>query len=150
MFFGSLFSAYVMLRAGSLAWPDPLAPYPWVATALLLGAAAAFGSPRIRLIAAHAMALAFVWVTLLNALLMMRKGLVPSASLQLALWFTLTGAHGMFVLAGAVFTGWMAGPAFQIKADDPERWQARLEATQRYWIFLALLWLILVGGFYVG
>ncbi len=150
MFFGSLFSAYVMLRAGSLEWPDPLAPYPWVATALLLGAAAAFGSPRIRLIAAHALALAFVWVTLLNALLMMRKGLVPSASLQLALWFTLGGVHGAFVLAGAVFTGWMAGPGFRIKADDPARWQARLEATHRYWIFLALLWLIMVGGFYVG
>ncbi|MEY4637033.1 MAG: Alternative cytochrome c oxidase subunit 1 [Acidobacteriota bacterium] len=150
MFFGSLFSAYVMLRAGSLEWPGPLAPDPWVATALLLGAAAAFGSPRIRLIAAHALALAFVWVTLLNALLMMRKGLVPSASLQLALWFTLTAVHGTFVLAGAVFTGWMAGPGFRIKAADPARWQARLQATHRYWIFLALLWLILVGGFYVG
>ena len=150
MFFGSLFSAYVMLRAGSLEWPDPLAPDPWVATALLLGAAGAFGSPRIRLIAAHALALAFVWVTLLTALVMMRKGLVPSASLQLALWFTLTAVHGTFVLAGAVFTGWMAGPGFRIKADDPARWQARLAATHRYWIFLALLWLIMVGGFYVG
>jgi len=149
MFFGSLFSAYVMLRAGSIEWPEPFAIFPWLETALLVGAAAAFGSTRIRLISAHALALAFVAVKLLNDLVMIRKGLIPSASLQLACWFTLGAVHAAYVFAGAVFTGWMAGPAFHIKGADRERWQARLEATQRYWIFLALLWLILVGGFYV-
>ena len=41
------------------------------------------------------------------------------------------------------------GGELGITADDRKRWLARIEATQRYWIFLALLWLLIVGGFYV-
>jgi heme/copper-type cytochrome/quinol oxidase subunit 3 len=159
MFFGSLFSAYVMLRAGSLAWPEPFAIIPWLETGLLLGAAAAFGATRIRLIGAHALGLAFVAVKLLNDIVMIRKGLIPSATIQLASWFTLGAVHAVFVLGGAIYSGWLAGPAFHlrqgyggprgIKSDDGERWQARIEAAHRYWIFLALLWLIIVGGFHV-
>jgi cytochrome c oxidase subunit 1 len=149
MFFGSLFSAYVMLRAGSLAWPEPFAIVPWLETALLLGGAAAFGSTRIRLISAHALGLTFVAVKLLSDMVMIRKGLVPSATLQLACWYTLGAAHAAFVVGAAIFTGWMAGPAFHIKADDHARWLARLEATHRYWVFLALVWLVIIGGFYV-
>jgi heme/copper-type cytochrome/quinol oxidase subunit 3 len=159
MFFGSLFSAYVMLRAGSLEWPKPFGLIPWLETGLLVAAAGAFGSTRIRLISAHALGLAFVAVKLLSDLTMIRKGLVPSATLQLACWFTLGAVHAVFVFGAAMFSGWMAGPAYHlrqsyggrlgVKADDREGWLALIEATHRYWIFLALLWLIIVGGFYV-
>jgi len=149
MFFGSLFSAYVMLRAGSTAWPEPFAIFPWVETALLLGASAAFGETRIRLISANTLGLAFVAVKLLGDVAMIRKGLVPSASVQLASWFTLGGVHAAHVFAGALFTGWLAGPAFRIKAENRERWQARIEATRRYWIFVDIVWLALVGSFYI-
>ncbi len=149
MFFGSLFSAYVMLRAGSLEWPEPFSLVPWLETALLLGAAVAFGEARIRLIGAHALGLAFVAVKLLNDMVMIRKGLLPSASMQLACWFTLGAVHAAYVFGGAIFSGWLAGPAFGMKADDRDRWRARIEAMHRYWIFMALLWLLLVGGFHV-
>ena len=149
MFFGSLFSAYVMLRAGSTEWPEAFAIFPWLETALLVGAAAAIGQTRIRLISAHALGLAFVAVKLMNDILMIRRGLLPSATLQLACWFTLGFVHAFHVLAGALATGWLAGPAFGMKTADRLRFQARIEATQRYWIFLALVWLAIVGGFYV-
>ncbi len=149
MFFGSLFSAYVMLRAGSTEWPEAFAIFPWLETALLVGAAAAIGQTRIRLISAHALGLAFVAVKLMSDILMIRRGLLPSATLQLACWFTLGFVHAFHVFAGAVATGWLAGPAFNLKADDRDRFRARVEATQRYWIFLALAWLAIVGGFYV-
>ena len=155
MFFGSLFSAYVMLRAGSLEWPKPLGTIPWLETGLLLGGAAAFGATRIRLISAHALGLAFIAVKLLNDLVMIRKGLTPSTTIQLATWYTLGAVHAVFVCGAAIFSGWLAGPAFHrrprlgSKADHGERWEARIEATHRFWIFLALLWLIIVGGFYV-
>jgi len=149
MFFGSLFSAYVMLRAGSLEWPDPFALYPWLETALLLGATATLGETRIRLIISHALALAFVAVKLLNDTVMIRKGLPPSASLQLACWYTLGGVLTAHVLAGAIATGWLAGPAFHLKGSNRERWLARIEATRRYWMFLDIVWLALVGAFFV-
>ncbi|MFA5910944.1 MAG: cbb3-type cytochrome c oxidase subunit I [Vicinamibacterales bacterium] len=149
MFFGSLFSAYVMLRTGSTSWPEPFSLFPWLETALLIGASASFGDTRIRLISSNALGLAFVAVKLLNDVVMIRKGLLPSASLQLACWFTLGAVHAVHVFAGAMFTGWLAGPAFRIKADDRARWTARIEATRRYWIFVDLVWLALVGSFYI-
>ena len=149
MFFGSLFSAYVMLRAGSVEWPEPFALYPWLETALLLGATATLGDSRIRLIMAHALGLAFVAVKLLNDAVMIRKGLLPSASLQLACWFTLGGVHALHVFAGAMATGWLAGPAGALKSSDHPRWLARLDATRRYWIFLCIVWLAIVGAFFV-
>jgi len=149
MFFGSLFSAYVMLRAGSTEWPEAFAIIPWLETFLLVGAAAAIGHTRIRLIGAHAMGLAFVVVKLMSDMLMIRKGLLPSATLQLACWFTLGFVLTFHVFAGAIATGWLAGPAFRMKVEQRERFQARVEAQKRYWIFLAIVWLALVGGFYV-
>ncbi len=160
MFFGSLFSAYVMLRAGSTTtWPGPLAQFPWLETALLLGASAAFSGERIRLIGAHALGLAFVAVALLNGAVFIRQGLMPSTSLQLACWFTLGGVLVAHVLAGAIHTGWLAGPGLglrprydgQVSSTDGDRpgWNARISATRRYWIFLDLAWLAFVGSFYL-
>lgn len=149
MFFGSLFSAYVMLRAGSVNWPGPLAQFPWLETALLIGASAVFAEERIRLIAAHALALAFVAVTLLNGAVMIRNGLVPATSLQLACWFTLGGVLLTYVAGVAGYTGWLAGPGFRLKADDRDRWLARIDATRRCWLFLDIVWLAFVGAFFV-
>jgi cytochrome c oxidase subunit 3 len=66
-----------------------------------------------------------------------------------ALWFTLTGVHALHVLAGAIFTGWLAGPSFTMATEDRERWLARIEATRRYWLFLDAVWLAIVASFYV-
>jgi len=149
MLFGSLFSAYAMLRAGSTTWPGPFSPFPWLETALLIGASAAFGHTRIRLISAHALGFAFVAVRLLKDAVMIRKGLVPSASLQLACWFAIGGLHTSLVVGGAAFSGWLAGPAFRTQTENRERWTARLQATGRYGLFLGLVWLALVGAFYL-
>jgi len=155
MFVGSLFSAYVMLRAGSLEWPKPFAMIPWLETALLIGAGGAFAEKRIRLIGSHALGLTFVFLRVLSDLAMIRKGLLPSATLQLACWFTLGGVHTALVLAGSLASGWLAGPAYHLReghsrmAGGHERWLARLEATRRYWVFVDLVWLALVGAFFI-
>jgi cytochrome c oxidase subunit 1 len=149
MFVGSLFSAYVMLRVGSLTWPAPFAMIPWLETALLIGASAAFAEERIRLIGSHALGLTFVFLRVLGDIAMIRRGLLPSASLQLACWFTLGGVHTALVFAGALASGWLAGPAFRMKADARERWLARIDGTRRYLIFADLVWLALVGAFFI-
>ncbi|HEX4915171.1 MAG TPA: cbb3-type cytochrome c oxidase subunit I [Vicinamibacterales bacterium] len=149
MFFASLFSGYVMLRAGAVEWPDRLAGFPWLETVLLIGASAAFGATRFRLIASHALALTFVVIKLATDASMMSKGLLPANDLMFASWYTLTWVHAAHVLAGALWTGWLAGPAYGLAADAKERWLARTYATQRYWLFLDLIWLLLVAGFYV-
>ena len=88
-------------------------------------------------------------IRLMNDAIMIRKGLVPSASVQLACWYTLGAVHTTFVFGAAGFSGWLAGPSFSMKAAQRERWLARIEATRRYWIFVDIVWLALVGAFFI-
>jgi cytochrome c oxidase subunit 1 len=149
MLFGSLFSGYVMLRAGSTPWADRFHEFPWLETLLLVGASAAFGAGRFRLIVSHALALTFVVVKVGNDVLMIRSGAAPADNLMLASWYTLTWVHAAHVLGGALFTGWLAGPSFKMAEESRERWLARIEATRRYWLFVDLVWLFIVGGFFL-
>jgi len=146
--FGLLFSGYVMLRAGSAEWPASFAGFPWLETLLLVGASAAFGAKRSQLVVSNALGLTFVVIRLLNDLAMIDKGRLPANDLMLASWFTLAGVHALHVLAGAVFTGWLAGPSFAMASEDRGRWLARIEATRRCWLYLDLVWLFIVIGFY--
>jgi cytochrome c oxidase subunit I len=148
MLFGALFSGYVMLRAGSTSWPAPLGGFPWVETLLLVGASAAFGAKRSQLIVSNALGVTFVFIKLINDASLINKGITPSTDLMWACWFTLTGVHALHVLGGAVFTGWLAGPSFKMAAEQRERWLARIDATRRYWLFVDVVWLALVVGFY--
>ena len=148
MFFASLFSGYVMLRVGSVSWPERFQEFPWLETVLLVGASAAFGASRFRLIGSHALALAFVAIKIGNDVLMMRNGALPASSVMLASWYALTWVHACHVFGGAIFTGWLAGPSFRMAGEQRERWLARIEATRKYWLFVDLVWLAIVIGFF--
>jgi cytochrome c oxidase subunit 1 len=147
MFFASLFSAYVMLRTGATDWPARGLAFPWLETVLLIGASASFGASRLRLIGAHALGLTFVVIKLFGDLALIGQGITPATNLLWACWFTITGVHAAHVLGGAIYTGWMAGPAFGMADDDRPRFLARVEATRRYWLFVDLVWLCIVIGF---
>ena len=148
MLFGALFSGYVMLRAGSTAWPGPVGGFPWLETLLLVGASAAYGAKRSQLVVSNALGLTFVVIKVIGDVALIGKGITPATDLMWACWFTLTGVHAAHVLGGAIWSGWLAGPSFKMAADDRERWLARIEATRKYWLFVDLVWLLIVASFY--
>jgi cytochrome c oxidase subunit 1 len=148
MLFASLFSGYVMLRAGATDWPRMPGGFPWLETVLLVGASAAFGAKRSQLVVCNTLGLTFVFIKVLNDVALVSTGITPATNLMWACWFTLTGVHAFHVLAGAVFTGWLAGPSFRMAEEDRDRWLARIEATRRYWLFVDAIWLMLVVSFY--
>jgi len=156
MFFGALFSAYVMLRVGSAeGWGQSfriaqgVGGFPLLETLLLVCATALVGHSRVRLMAGNALGFAFVVVKFVGDAKMIGRGLTPASNLMLACWFTLTTVHALHVLGGAVASGWLAGPGFPMAADDPDRFAARIQSTQRYWLFVDLVWIAIVLGFYV-
>jgi len=149
MLFASLFSAYVMLRTGSAEWPRAIGEFPWLETALLVGASAAFSRERIRLIVANSLGLTFVIMKALSDIELFEQGINPAVNLMWACWFALTWVHAAHVLGGAIFTGWLGGPGYRMSVDEPDRWQARIELTRRYWLFVDVAWLFIVTGFYL-
>ena len=170
MLFGSLFSAYALLRSGAPTWPDqssvlsvPLATLNTVilitssitmvmAWASLKGARGdATGLRKYRL---------YMGLTLLcGALFLVVKAfeygekfshdLYPSTSNFLALYFTLTGLHAIHVIGGMVVNGYLWGPGTRMWTRDHERFTNRIEVAGIYWHFVDLVWIFLFPVLYL-
>jgi cytochrome c oxidase subunit 3 len=165
MLFGSLFSAYALLRSGAPAWPDQAAvlsvPLATLNTFILISssitmvlawAGARSGSlPKYRL---------YMGLTLLcGALFLVVKafeygekfshGLYPSTNNFLALYFTLTGLHAIHVIGGMIVNGYLWGPGTRMWARDHERFTNRIEVAGIYWHFVDLVWIFLFPVLYL-
>lgn len=165
MFYGALFSGYVLLRAGSDTWETPwkagaLGEWPmavdhwfrtmWLGFAVMqsrrlsgLGAPA-LGLPRFAwlVVAAGAM---FVWRCWVVAAMLVRAGDTPASSVPLACWFVLTGTVACLVAGGALASAWIA--IERVPAVQRARRGAMLA---RYWLVVLGIWMVTVVGLYLG
>ena len=105
MLFGGLFSAYVLLRGGAAAWPSGAELFGWqgplIGTLLLMALSwdlrKGINRTRPQLFGFIFVALlAFEWSAALG------RGITPQSSVFAGLYFTLTGLHGLHVLAGTL------------------------------------------------
>jgi heme/copper-type cytochrome/quinol oxidase subunit 3 len=153
MLFGSLFSAYALLRGGAAAWPSPdrldlqhallMTPILLAATAVLrFGRTATAYAP---LIGASVLFSAFVGMKLLDYQEKLDQGLFPSANLLLACWFTLTAVHALHVAGGVAANLWAAWSLGRDQTRDAER----LHALRLYWYFVDVIWLVILVSFYL-
>lgn len=155
LFFASLLSGYVLLRAGSEAWPRHvlLTPVGAVMQTLLLAGAAAGARLAARrltsapLWVATVLSLAFVSFTFAGYDRQLAAGEGPAVDLALACWFTLTGVHLLHVIGGALTTAWLAGPGWPDASGSSDAHHTRLESTARFWLFLLAVWIVMVAGF---
>ena len=154
MFYGALYSGYVLLRAGSDTWAAPwTAGEVWHRT-WLVGAAAMCVSahrkntaPVRRLTFLHVSAFlggAFVIRGVSTAAGLAGAGHAPSSSVAAASWFVLTGVHAVLVLGGAIVTGWIA-----LGVPKHTRHDLHLQLIERYWWLMVVFWSSIVVGFYV-
>jgi cytochrome c oxidase subunit 1 len=80
MLFASLFSGFVMLRAGSIEWPRLPGGFPWLETLLLVGASAAIGAKRSQLIVSNTLGLTFVAMKVLGDIALLDSGIAHGRS----------------------------------------------------------------------
>ncbi len=165
MLFGSLFSAYALLRSGAPAWPDQSAtvsvPLATLNTVILIASSVtmvlAWVSLRQYSVARYRL---FMGLTLLGGLLFLAvkgieygdkfsHGLLPATNNFLALYFTLTGLHAIHVIAGMVVNGYLWGPGVRMWHQDPERFTNRVEVAGIYWHFVDLVWIFLFPVLYL-
>jgi len=74
---------------------------------------------------------------------------VPAHSTFFAIYFTLTGLHGLHVLAGAIVIFYIWGPGARMWKRDPERYSNRVEVSGLFWHFVDLVWIFLFPVLYL-
>lgn len=170
MGFGGLLLAYGVLRTRSGAWPDPAVRFDRAlagaltfvllfsgATMTAAVAAARAGNRRSarRLLAATVVAgLVFVagQATEFHALARAR-GVGLTADHAAALFYVITGYHGLHVLAGVVALtalGTRSAPPRDAadRTSDPA-WAGALAVLSLYWQFVDLIWIVVFTALYL-
>ncbi len=66
-----------------------------------------------------------------------------------AIYFTLTGLHGLHVLGGTIVNFYFWGPGSRMWKTDPKRFTNRVEVTGLFWHFVDLVWIFLFPVFYL-
>ena len=74
----------------------------------------------------------------------------PSTSTFMAIYFTLTGLHGLHILGGVIVMLYFYLPmSHQLWHDQPEHFTNRIEALGLYWHFVDLVWIFLFPILYL-
>ncbi len=165
MLFGGLFSAYTLLRTGSAEWPHgweilnvPLATLNTMVlitssvTMVMAWASLAMKSlPKFRIYMALTILLAFVFliVKYFEYSHKFEHHHFPKTDTFYAVYFTLTGLHGLHVIGGILVNAYLLLPGSALWDRDPDQFTGRVEAAGLYWHFVDLVWIFLFPALYL-
>jgi heme/copper-type cytochrome/quinol oxidase subunit 3 len=163
MLFGALFSTYIILRTTAPSWPqgELSVPLGAVNTVILISSSVtmvmAWATLQLNDFAKHRLYLIATFV--LSGIFLVNKyfeyaehlghGEGPWASTFLAIYFTLTGLHGLHILGGMIVMAYFIGPGAHMWRSNPERFANRIECTGLYWHFVDLVWIFLFPVLYL-
>ena len=166
MLFGALFSTMILLRTGVAHWPRGVdvglnVPLATLNTFVLIGSSVTvimawasfrlgkFNTGRLYLLATLLCGLGFMVIKSIEYAHKFEHHLYPSKSNFLAIYFTMTGLHGLHVLGGMVVFGYLAGPGSKMWTHERERYTNRIEVVGLYWHFVDLVWIFLFPTLYL-
>jgi heme/copper-type cytochrome/quinol oxidase subunit 3 len=95
------------------------------------------------------LALAFLVVKFFEYSEHIAKGEVPAHSTFMAIYFTLTGLHGLHVVGGIIVNSFLLGPGAKMWRTEPDRFTNRVEVAGLYWHFVDLVWIFLFPVLYL-
>jgi cytochrome c oxidase subunit 3 len=163
MLFGALFSTYIILRMGAPEWPHGELNV-WLGMAntfILIGSSVTmvmawaslklgeWGKHRMYLALTVALSVLFLINKYFEYAAHWAKGELPDHSTFLAIYFTLTGLHGIHILGGIVVMLYFLGPGAKMYQKSPEQFTNRIEYTGLYWHFVDLVWIFLFPVLYL-
>jgi cytochrome c oxidase subunit III len=167
MLFGALFSSYVLLRTGAApgTWPHGReflnVPLATLNTIILIGSSVTmvmswaslklndFKKYRLYMGLTILAGFGFMIVKAFEYGAKFGHHLYPSTNTFLAIYFTLTGLHGLHVLGGMIVNGYFWGPGAKLWKTQPERFTNRIEVAGLYWHFVDLVWIFLFPTLYL-
>ncbi len=165
MLFGALFSAYILLRTGAPSWPrgsDLLnVPLATLNTIVLITSSVtmvmAWASLALKDFSKYRRYMGFT--ILLAFTFLVVKGFeyghkfehhhFPSTSNFYAIYFALTGLHGLHVIGGIIVNSYLLFPGSALWKTEPEQFMGRVECAGLYWHFVDLVWIFLFPVLYL-
>jgi len=165
MLFGALFASYVMLRVGATEWPAGATylniPLATLNTVILISSSItvvlAWASlvrrnlSRYRLFMGITIlcGLGFLVVKYFEYTTKFHHGYFPSTNTFLAIYFTLTGLHGLHVIGGMAVNSYLWGPGAALYKTDPVHFTNRVENAGLFWHLVDLVWIFLFPILYL-
>jgi heme/copper-type cytochrome/quinol oxidase subunit 3 len=163
MLFGALFSTYIILRMGAAEWPhgELNVLLGTINTIILIASSVtmvmAWASLKMNdwkwhrryLIGTFVLAGIFLINKYFEYAAHFTSGELPAKSTFLAIYFTLTGLHGLHILGGMIVMAYFIGPGAKLWKKNPEQFANRIEATGLYWHFVDLVWIFLFPVLYL-
>ena len=157
MFFTGLLGAYIVLRAGLPTWPHPgeelKIPLAALNTFILLSSSMTMAlsvaavhhadraKARLFLILTILLGMAFLGVKGYEYSLKFAHGHYPGTGIFWDCYFTLTGLHGLHVLAGIIANLWVLSLAS--RPDFLKQRGHLVEISGLYWHFVDVVWIFL-------
>jgi heme/copper-type cytochrome/quinol oxidase subunit 3 len=166
MLFGALFSSYILLRTGAPVWPHGRdlglnVPLATLNTMILIGSSVTivlswaslrlndFKKYRLYMGLTLLCGLGFLVIKYIEYTEKFHHGHYPSFNTFFAIYFTLTGLHGLHVIGGMIVNGYFWGPGAKLFHRDPQRFINRIEVAGLYWHFVDLVWIFLFPTLYL-
>jgi heme/copper-type cytochrome/quinol oxidase subunit 3 len=163
MLFGALFSTYILLRVGAVEWPhaELSVKLGTINTIILISSSVTmvmawaslkmhnWARHRMFLVATVLLSIAFLVNKYFEYAEHLGKGEGPWHSTFFAIYFTLTGLHGLHILGGVVVMLYFLGPGAKLWKTAPEQFTNRIEYTGLYWHFVDLVWIFLFPVLYL-
>ena len=163
MLFGALFSTYIILRQGSVEWPHGELNV-WLGMAntfILIGSSVTmvlswanlkmgnYSRGKLLLLVTFILAGIFLVNKYFEYADHFARGEGPWHSTFLAIYFTLTGLHGLHIVGGMVVMAYLWGPGARLWERNPGQYIGRIEYTGLYWHFVDLVWIFLFPVLYL-
>jgi cytochrome c oxidase subunit III len=165
MLFGALFASYILIRTGAPSWPRGATilnvPLATLNTLVLISSSVTmvmawaslmrrrFGTFRIYMGGTILLGLVFLVIKGFEYSHKFHDGLFPSTNNFLAIYFTLTGLHGLHVFGGMVVNAYFLGPGSKLWKTNPEWFTNRVENSGLFWHFVDLVWIFLFPTLYL-
>ena len=166
MLFGALFSSYILLRVNAVHWPEgasllsiPIGTFNTMvlitSSVTMVMAWAALKENNLKRYKLFIGSTVLLGLTFLLVKLLVEYHAkfehhhFPKESTFLAIYFTLTGLHGIHVLGGVILNSYFWGPGAKMWLDQPQRFTNRIEVAGLYWHFVDLVWIFLFPVLYL-
>ena len=165
MLFGAFFASYIVLRTSAVEWPHGSSilnvPLATLNTVVLISSSVTMvmawaslmrndlGKYRLFLGSTVGLGFCFLIIKTFEYHHKFETGLLPHTSNFIAIYFIMTGLHGLHVIGGMAVNSWLWGPGSAMWKTDPAHFTNRVENAGLFWHLVDLVWIFLFPVLYL-